>query len=103
MMRWRFTPVLLWLAALAVCLAVIVQSRYTADMSAFLPSNPTAQEQVLVDQLRDGLISRLILVGIDGSDAHTRAALSRALAAQLRQQAAFVSVNNGEPVEARPD
>ena len=103
MMRRRFTPVLLWLAALAVCLAVIVQSRYTADMSAFLPSKPTAQEQVLVDQLRDGLISRLLLVGIDGSDASTRAALSRALAAQLRQQAAFVSVNNGEPVEARPD
>ncbi len=103
MMQRRFTPVLLWLATLAVCAAVILHSRYTADMSAFLPSKPTAQEQVLVDQLRDGLISRLLLVGIDGSDAHTRAALSRALAAQLRQQAAFVSVNNGESVNARPD
>jgi len=103
MMRRRFTPVLLWLGALVACLAVILQSRYTADMSAFLPSKPTAQEQMLVDQLRDGLISRLILVGIDGSDARTRAALSRALAARLRQQAAFVSVNNGEPVDAHAD
>ncbi len=103
MMRRHFTPVLLWLAALAICSAVILQSRYTADMSAFLPNKPTAQEQVLVDQLRDGLISRLLLVGIDGGDARIRAALSRALAAQLRQQAAFVSVNNGEPVDARPD
>ena len=44
--------------------------------------------------------------GADGGSvrgcASPRAALSRALAAQLRQQAAFVSVSNGEPVEARP-
>lgn len=103
MMLRRFTPVLLWLAAGIACLAVILQSRYTADMSAFLPSRPSAQEQVLADQLRDGPISRLLLVGIDGSDASAGAALSRALAARLRAQKAFVAVENGEPVDARRD
>ena len=103
MMARRLAPVLLWLAALAAAAYVILHSRYTADMSAFLPSKPTAQEQVLVDQLRDGLISRLLLVGIDGGDAQARAALSRALAARLRQQKAFASVDNGEQTDARPD
>lgn len=103
MMSRRFAPVLLWLAALAAAAYVILHSRYTADMSAFLPSKPTAQEQVLVDQLRDGLISRLLLVGIDGGDAQTRAALSRELAVRLRHQEAFVSVDNGAQAKARPD
>jgi predicted exporter len=50
-----------------------------------------------VDQLRDGLASRLIIVAIDGADSQTRARVSVAMAKRLRSAAAlFVSVNNGE-------
>ena len=56
-----------------------------------------------MDQLREGLASRLILVGIEGADAPTRAGLSKAVAQRLRADPAFVSVNNGEPVNTERD
>ena len=93
----------LWLAVLAACALVIAHSRFAADMSAFLPRAPNAQQQVLVDQLRDGMVSRLIFAGIDGADAPTRATLSKALAQRLRAGGLFLSVNNGEPVNAARD
>jgi predicted exporter len=86
----------LWLLALAVAGVVVARARFIADLSAFLPRAPTAEQQVLVDQLRDGAVSRLILVGIEGADAATRAALSRALARQLRSSPEFTAVGNGE-------
>lgn len=56
-----------------------------------------------MDQLRDGLASRLILVGIEGADASTRATLSKQIAQHLRTDPAFVTVNNGEPVTTEHD
>jgi predicted exporter len=103
MTRRALPALLLWLVALAASVAIIAHSRFTADMSAFLPRAPDAQQQVLVDQLRDGMISRLVLAGIDGANASTRAALSKALAQRLRAEPAFASVNNGEPVDAQRD
>ncbi len=86
-----------------LCLGVIARSHFTADLSAFLPSHPTAEQQMLMDQLKDGLASRLILVGIDGNDPQTRATLSKTIAKALRSNPAFVSVNNGEEVTAELD
>ncbi|OCS44760.1 MMPL family transporter [Ralstonia pickettii] len=98
----RRPAVLVWLTGLLLCAVVVGRTHFTADLSAFLPRSPSAEQRVLVDQLRDGLVSRLILVGIEGSDAATRAALSKQLAATLRNDAQFSAVNNGEPVsEAR--
>ncbi|MCO5397187.1 MMPL family transporter [Ralstonia soli] len=98
----RRPAVLVWLIGLLLCALVIGRTSFTADLSAFLPHSPSAEQRVLVDQLREGLVSRLILVGIEGGDATTRAALSKQLAATLRANAQFSAVNNGEPVsEAR--
>ncbi|MEV8470524.1 MMPL family transporter [Ralstonia sp. UNC404CL21Col] len=98
----RRPAVLVWLTGLLLCAVVIGRTRFTADLSAFLPRSPSAEQRVLVDQLREGLVSRLILVGIEGGDAATRATLSKQLAATLRADARFSAVNNGEPVsEAR--
>jgi len=88
---------------LLACALVAARSRFTADLSAFLPRAPSTEQQVLVDQLRDGLVSRLILVGIEGGDTAGRAALSRALAARLRGDGRFTSINNGEPVNRAAD
>lgn len=87
-----------WLCFLAACAGVIARTHFSADLSAFLPRSPSAQQRVLVEQLRDGLVSRLILVGIDGGDAAGRADVSRKLAAQLRNDTRFSAINNGEPV-----
>ncbi|WP_413707117.1 MMPL family transporter [Ralstonia sp. Ralssp110] len=98
----RRPALLVWLTGLLLCAIVIGRTSFTADLSAFLPRSPSAEQRVLVDQLREGLVSRLILVGIEGSDAATRATLSKQLAATLRADARFSAVNNGQPVsEAR--
>jgi predicted exporter len=97
------TAIVLWLAFITACVIVISRSQFTADLSAFLPKNPTPAQQLLLEQIRDGLASRLILVGIEGADASTRAALSRQIAQRLRADPAFISVNNGEPVNAERD
>jgi predicted exporter len=100
----RFVPALLvWLAFVAACIGIISQTRFTTDLSAFLPASPTAEQQVLVDQLRDGMVSRLLLVGIEGSDAKTRAEISRSMAHTLRADPAFGVVANGEPIHRERD
>ncbi|WP_394755970.1 MMPL family transporter, partial [Rhodoferax sp.] len=93
----------LWLAFLLLCAGVISRTSFTTDLSAFLPRTPTPEQQLLMDQLRDGLASRLILVGIEGADAPRRARLSKHIAQRLRTDAAFVAVNNGEPVNTERD
>lgn len=93
----------IWLLMLVVSLLIISRSHFTADLSAFLPSSPTAEQQLLMDQLKDGVASRLILVGIEGADASTRAKLSKEIAQNLRNNAAFVTANNGEPVNTERD
>ena len=93
----------LWLTFLLACGLIISRSQFTTDLSAFLPRSPTPEQQLLLEQITDGLASRLILVGIEGADAPTRARLSRQIAQHLRADPAFVSVNNGEPVSAERD
>lgn len=97
------TAIVLWLAFLLSCSLVISRSQFTTDLSAFFPRSPTPAQELLLDQIRDGLASRLILVGIEGADAPARAVLSKQMAQQLRADTAFVTVNNGEPVNAGRD
>ncbi|GJH29201.1 MMPL family transporter [Caballeronia novacaledonica] len=99
----RQPAVIVWLCFLAVCLGVIARTNFSADLSAFLPRSPSEQQRVLVEQLRDGLVSRLILVGIEGGDANGRADVSRKVAAKLRADKRFSAINNGEPVGAARD
>lgn len=102
--RHRSRPAIaLWLLFLVLCGIIISRSQFTTDLSAFLPRSPTPEQQLLLEQIRDGLASRLILVGIEGSDAATRAKLSKQIAQRLRADASFASVNNGEPVNAEHD
>jgi predicted exporter len=87
---------LVWAVLAAIAAIVVVRARYTTDLSAFLPKSPTATQRLLVDQLRDGLASRLIIVAIEGADSQTRARISVAMADRLRPDTQFVSINNGE-------
>ena len=100
---WRQRAVLVWLLALVACGIAIARVNFTADLSAFLPRAPSAGQRVLVEQLRDGIVSRLILVAIDGGDAATRAALSRRVAGTLRADRQFSAINNGEAVNDARD
>lgn len=87
----------IWAAFVVACLVVVSGTRFTADMSAFLPASPTAAQQLLVDQLRHGPVARLLLIAIAGEPdtAVHRADLSRQLTLRLRAEPGFESVNNG--------
>ena len=89
-----------WLVLLAACIAVIARTPVTTDLSAFLPRSPTPEQQVLADQLRDGIVSRLILIGLEGASPEALARASRAVAAALRKDERFASVANGEETAA---
>ena len=82
----RLRALALWLIFALACAAVIHAARFSADLSAFLPKSPTKEQQVLLDQLLDGVISRMILVGIEGGDAPARALLSKETAKRLRSE-----------------
>ncbi|SAK47809.1 exporter-like protein [Caballeronia fortuita] len=92
----RQPAVIVWLCFLAACAAIIARAHFSADLSAFLPRAPSEQQRVLVEQLRDGLVSRLILAGVEGGDANGRADVSRRIAATLRGDKRFSAINNGE-------
>lgn len=91
--RWNIA---LWLAGLIVCGLLVARTSVTADLSAFLPRSPSATQQLLVDQLRDGVVSRLILVAVEGDAPDRLTGLSRALAARLRGNPLVAAVENGE-------
>lgn len=90
---------LAWVLAMALGALLIARAHFTADLSAFLPTNPDAQQRVLIEQLQSGVAARTLLVGIEGGSAAQRAEASRALAASLRGSGLFEQVQNGE----RPD
>ena len=93
----------LWLAFVVACALIVAKSQYGADLAAFLPSSPTPTQRFLVDELREGVVSRLILVGIEGAPEGELAGLSRDLATRLRKDEDFVYVANGAEDALRAD
>ena len=92
----RRLPLALWLVFGLACAWVAVQARVTADMSAFLPEAATPLQRLLVAELREGVTSRLILIGIEGAPTERLAAVSRALAKRLEGRPNFVYLATGE-------
>ena len=95
-LRRRAAVLLLWLALALAAGWQIAHTRFTADLSAFLPASPDPRQRVLIEQLQSGAPARTLLIGIDGGDAHARAEASRALAAALRASGLFEQVQNGQ-------
>ncbi len=95
--------VIAWLLGLAACIVVIAPTRFTADMSAFMPQRPSATQQLLVEQLREGALSRLLLIGLEGGAPAARAELSKQLAGRLAASPEFAGVQNGDAAALAKD
>lgn len=102
-MKARWAAVLAWAALMALAGLIAARARYSAGLSAFLPRAPSTRERLLIDQLRNGIASKLIIVAIRGADRTARAQLSRSLALRLRADPRFLTVENGSARTARRD
>ena len=92
----RRRAIALWLLCIALATVVTVRTNYVADLSAFLPSTPSAEQAVLLDQLKSGVAARLVLMGIEGGTAEQRSEASLAFGHTLRKSGAFDAVHNGD-------
>ena len=66
-----------------------------AELSLLLPPGNTPIEQLLVDQIRHGPTSRLLLLGIQGGTLDVLTQASRDLAENMRKSQDYLQVNNG--------
>jgi len=92
----RRTILVLWLLLLAAGLGVIgLKLRLTTDLGQFLPQSAEAEQQLVLDELREGASARLLMLAISGAPEPRLAALSRDLARALESSGRFVRVVNG--------
>ena len=90
--RW-WIP-LVWLLAALGCGWIVATTPVTADLTVFVPrADPVAD--LLLEQLRSGPTTRLILIGLSGDSEAARAQVSRRLAEQLQDNGRFTRVANG--------
>jgi len=89
----RFVAALICFAALALFAAKTL--RVESDFAAFLPPSTTPEERLLIAQLRDGLVSRLMLVALQGTDEKSLARTSHKLAERLARAPEFEYAANG--------
>jgi len=88
---------LLWLATAALAVFVLLgRLELSFDLSAFFPQKTTLTHDVLIEQLRSGPGSRLVVIGIKGADREQLTEASDHLRRALSADPAFVAVHNGE-------
>ena len=95
--------VAIWLLVLVLSGWQLARTRVVADLGAFLPPSASPAQQLLLEQMRSGVASRLLLVAVGGADAERLAQASTAMAAKLRASGLFASVQNGGEEGLRAD
>ena len=86
-----------------ICAVVVAGSQFTADMSAFLPRDPSPRQQILIEQISEGIASRSLIVAIEGAPSATLAKLSESMGQQLRSGTDFSSASNGQGLASGKD
>ncbi|MEY4932543.1 MAG: hypothetical protein RLZZ403_863 [Pseudomonadota bacterium] len=95
MMLWA---ALLTLGGLLVTRTLIIDS----DLRLFLPAAQSAEERILLDELKEGPGTRALLVALSGLPAEQLASTSDHLANRLRENPVFARVENGT-LQSDPD
>ena len=94
----RRAVILIWISIVTALCLFVAGLRIDTDMSAFLPRTKSPEQRVLLDQLRDGEVSHLLLMAIEGVPPERSTAISKRLALRLRGIGDFSSVENGEEI-----
>ena len=94
--RTRLALALAWLAVLlALGWWIGNHLQLSGDLRKFMPAARTPAQKLLLEELGEGPGSRLLLIGLSGSDAQTLATQSQAMRAKLAASPAFKLVANG--------
>lgn len=96
MKKTRQPAVLIWILFSLICGYLVSKAQFTADMSAFLPRNPSQRQQLLIDQISEGAASRSLIVSIEGVPSPVLAKLSSAMGQALRGLPDFKNISNGQ-------
>jgi predicted exporter len=92
----RFLTTLIWLIWLSACAWVAAfRTPVTTDLTFFLPKDAGLLDAVLVQQMREGPASRLLLIAVDGAPQGELAETSRRLASRLKADSRFEAMENG--------
>lgn len=102
-MKFRHLALGVWLLTLIASGWLISRTAIVADLTGFLPTSVSPNQQLLIAQLKDGVASRLILIAVEGSDADQLGEISKKMAGRLRADPLFEYVNNGEAALAEND
>ena len=92
-----------WLLFIVLCGLVVARSQFSADMSAFLPRDPSPRQQILIEQISEGIASRSLIVAVEGAPSAILAKLSESMGQQLRSGQDFASVSNGQALASGKD
>ena len=95
--------VALWLIFSLICAVLVSNSQFTADMSAFLPQNPSPRQQILIDQISEGFASRALIISIEGAPIPVLTRLSKNFSRRLQDGGNFSSVSNGQSTFSNND
>ena len=75
---------------------VMLTTPRQSDLTFFLPKKPNVVDQILLQQMREGPVSRLTLIALSGETSQIRAEGSRRLTLALQNDPLFIRVSNGE-------
>ena len=84
------------IAASVMAAVVYLRLELSFDLSAFVPRQTTLSHEILIEQIRRGPASRLLVIGIGGASVNALADVSDQLKRKLSESPAFVTVMNGE-------
>jgi predicted exporter len=85
-----------------ICIAVIASTllwfrlQLSFDLSAFFPQKTSLSHDILLEQMKDGPGSRLLVIGLSGADPDSLTEASNQLRDRLSGNEAFINVLNGE-------
>ena len=95
----RVLPLLAWVLLMSTGIAALYGTPVTHDLTQFLPTGATPQQQLAASLVRTGPASRLILIGLENSSPADLARTSRRMARTLKASGLFSMVNNGMQVD----
>lgn len=91
---WKSAP---WLAlALLAIFVLVFRLQLSFDLSAFFPQKTSLTHEILLEQLKNGPGSRLLVIGIKGDRHDQLAEISDQMRQELASHPAFLNVLNGD-------